>query len=128
MERIYLDHHRFQFWALLNVIMKLGAPQKARKFLEVTRPYLLTQDFDDEVRHDSVAGVSDADQHVELRITRGLVVRVVMCHTAGCEKGNSPELDNATHWSCNIKVHCLQSKCYVYLTVRFMLSHSADFS
>jgi hypothetical protein len=51
-----------------------------------------------------------------------------MCHTAGCDKGNSPELDNATHWSCNINVHCFQSECYVYLMTWFMLSHSADFS
>lgn len=127
MERIYLDHHRIQFWALLNVKKKLGAPQKAREFLEGTRQYLLIHDTDDEFGHDSEAGVSDADQHVELRITRGLVSRVVLRHTAGCEKGNSPELDNATHWSCNINVHCLQSECYVYLTVCFMLSHSADF-
>lgn len=99
MERIYLEHYRVQFWALLNVMRKLGTPQKASRFPEGTRLYLLLQDPDDEFRHDSEAGVSDADQHVELRITGGLVLRVVLCHTAGCEKGNSPELDHSTHWS-----------------------------
>lgn len=108
MERIYLDHHRVQLWVLLYVMRKLGAPQKASKILEGTRLYLLLHDTDDELRHDSEAGVPDADQHVELRITCGLVSRVVLRHTAGCDKGNSPELDNATHWSCNINVHCLQ--------------------
>jgi hypothetical protein len=44
---------------------------------------------------------------VELRITRGLVSREVKRHAAGSEKGHSPELDNATHWSCNINVRCL---------------------
>ena len=128
MEWIYLDHHRIQFLDLLNMMGKLGAPQKSSKFLEGTRLYLLLHDTDDELRHYSEADVSDADQHVELRITRGLVSRVVLRHTAGCDKGNSPELDNATHWSCNINVHCLQSECDIYLTACFMLSHSADFS
>jgi hypothetical protein len=49
-------------------------------------------------------------------------------HAAGCENGNSPELDNATHWSCNINIHCLRSECNVYLTACFMLSYLTDLS
>jgi hypothetical protein len=40
-------------------------------------------------------------------------LRVVVGHAAGSDKRDSPELDNATHWSCNTNVSSLQSECYV---------------
>ena len=80
---------------------------KDEQFLEIITLYLLAHDLDEELRHGTEADVTNVHQHVELRITRGLVFPVVERHAPSSDKRNSPELHNATHWSCNINVHFL---------------------
>lgn len=74
--------------------------------------YLLPHDSDDKVGQDAEAGLSHADQHVELRITRRLVLAVVVSHAASCDERDAPELDNAAHRSCNTEPRNYRGTAY----------------